>query len=109
MFGQKLTRQGFYNAMQKTKSHLGNAYHQTKNFLGHVDNGYKVAKKIYSILEPTITSLTGNNTIHNGVMKAVSGYDEFKHKVIHKHDEIENHVRGVSNKFKKAGLSIGLD
>ena len=108
---QKFTKQGFYNAMQRTKSHLGNAYSHTKTFLGHVDNGFKVAKKIYSILEPTISSLAGNHhtNIHNGVMKAVTGYDDLRHKIISKHDEIDNHVRTVSGKMKKAGLSIGLD
>jgi len=95
--------------MQRTKSHLGSAYAHTKSFLGHVDHGYQVAKKIYSILEPTISSLTGSNNIHNGVMKAVSGYDDLRHKIIYKHDDIENHVKNVSTKFNKAGLSIGLD
>ena len=109
MFGQKFTKQGFYNAIQKTKSHLGNAYHHTQSFLGQVDHGIRIAKKVYSILEPTISSLTGNNKIHDGVMQAVSGYDDIRHKIVNKHAEIENHVRGVSQKFKKAGLSIGLD
>ena len=38
---QKFTKQGFHNAMQKTKNFMGNAYHHTKSFLGQVDNGLR--------------------------------------------------------------------
>ena len=58
---------------------MGNAYHHTKSFLGKVDHGVRTAKKIYSILEPTISHFAGdNNKGHQGVMKALTGYDEIK-------------------------------
>lgn len=112
MFGHKFTKQGFMNAMNKTKSFFGNSYHHTKTFLNHFDHGVKTAKQIYSILEEPIRQLVGDNRhgrMHNGVMKAVTGYDELKHKVINHHDTIENHVRNVTHKFKQAGLSIGME
>ena len=107
---QKFTKQGFMNTLNKTKSFMGQAYHHTKDFLGKVDHGVRTAKKIYSILEPTISHFVGqNNKGHQGIMKALTGYDEIKHKIINHHDTIENHVRHVSDKFKKAGLSLGIE
>jgi hypothetical protein len=91
---------------------MGQAYHHTKSFLGHVDNGIRTAKKVYSILEEPMRQLVGDTRhgrVHEKVMKAVTGYDELKHKIINHHDTIENHARGISDKFKKAGLSIGLE
>ncbi len=107
---RKFTKQGFFDAVQKTKTHLGNAYHHTKTFLGHVDNGIRTAKKVYSILEPHISHFAGqNNKAHQGIMKAVHGYDEIKHKVINHHDAIENRVKDIAHKFKRGGLSLGIE
>ena len=107
---RKFTKQGFMDTMHKTKSFMGNAYHHTKTFLSHVDNGVRTAKKVYAILEPTISHFAGhNNKGHQGIMKAVTGYDELKHKVINSHDAIEHHVKHVAHKFKKAGLNIGIE
>ena len=108
----KFTKQNFQNAMNKTKSFMGTAYHHTKSFLGHVDHGVKTAKKIYAILEPSISHFAGetrSNKINQGIMKAVTTYDDIKHKVVNHHDTIENHARGIHDKFKKAGLSIGME
>ena len=107
---RKFTKQGFTDAMNKTKSFLGNAYHHTKTFLGNVDHGIRTAKKVYSILEPTISHFAGeNNRAHQGIMKAVTGYDDIRHKIVNHHDTIENHVKQVAHKFKRAGLSIGME
>ena len=107
---RKFTKQNFMDTLNKTKSFMGHAYHHTKEFLGKVDHGVRVAKKVYSILEPTISHFAGeNNRAHRGVMKAVTGYDDIRSKVINHHDTIENHVRHVSNKFKKAGLNLGIE
>ena len=106
---QKFTKQGFHNAMQKTKSFMGNAYHHTKSFLGQVDNGLRTAKKVYQILEPTISHFVGqNNQGHRGAMKALQGYEDIRHKIISGHNQIEDHVNTVSNKFKRAGMNIGI-
>ena len=106
---QTFTKQGFHNATQETKSFMGNAYHQPKSFLGQVDHGVRTAKKVYQILEPTISHFAGqNNRGHQGVMKAVTGYDDIRHKILNGHDQIEDHVNTISNKFKRAGMSIGL-
>jgi hypothetical protein len=110
MFGQKFTKQGFFNAINNTKNMFGHVYHHTKNFLNKFDDGVKVAKKVYSIVEPPISHFVGqNNKAHQGVMKAVSGYDEIKHKVINHHENVLNRVHDVHSKFKKAGLNIGIE
>ena len=44
-FGQKVNRNSLKTAFHSAKSFIGNAYNQTKNFLGDVDNGFKMAKK----------------------------------------------------------------
>ena len=64
-------------------------------------------KKAYAILEPTISHLTGNKA-HHGVMKALNGDKDIRHKIISGHNQIEDHVKNVSSKFKKAGLNIGM-
>jgi len=104
---QKFSKQGFMSTLHKTKSFMGNAYHHTKSFLGNVDHGVRIAKKAYAILEPTISHFTGNNA-HQGVMKALNGYEDIRHKIISGHNQIEDHVKNVSTKFKKAGINIGV-
>lgn len=107
---RKFSKQGFLDTINKTKSFMGNAYHHTKSFLGQVDHGVRVAKNVYSILAPTISHFAGqNNRAHQGFMKAATGYDDIRQIVINHHDTIENHVKHISNKFKKSGLSLGIE
>ena len=103
----KFSKQHFHNTMHKHKSFLGHAYHHTKSVLGNMDHGAKIAKKAYAIMEPIISQYAGNK-VHHNVMKAVSGYDDIRHKIICGHNQIEDHVNNVSSKFKKAGLNIGI-
>ena len=72
-----------------------------------MDHGVKIAKKAYAIMEPIISQYAGNK-VHHNVMKAVSGYDDIRHKIISGHNQIGNHVNNVSSKFKKAGMDFGI-
>ena len=91
MFGYK-----FKNTFSNVKHHVGNAYHQTKSFLGHVDNGMRIAKKAFSIVAPLIDKYAGGH-VNKKIMDGMSGYDSIKHKVIGHHDEIMHHA----HKLKK--------
>ena len=51
MFG-KISHHHVKEAFNKAKGLVGHAYHQTKNFLNHVDHGFKVAKHIYHAVSP---------------------------------------------------------
>ena len=50
MFG-KLNRNTIRQRFKQGKVFLGNAYHKTKNFLGDVDSGVRLAKHIFSMLQ----------------------------------------------------------
>ena len=47
MFGSKLTRESVQRAFGNLNHHVGQTYHRTKHFLGQVDHGVQIAKKIY--------------------------------------------------------------
>ena len=57
MFGDK-----FKHHMGNIKHHLGQTYHKTKHCLGQVDNGIRVAKKIYGVVAPVIDHFSGGAT-----------------------------------------------
>ena len=82
MFGK--FQQHYNNAKMWGK----NAYHHARKFAGDVDRGMTVAKRLYSVLEPVITSIAGNGAHHN-IMKAVSGYDNLKSKIADGHEQLE--------------------
>ena len=44
--GQQFSRKGLVNAFHRTQNMIGHAYHRAKTFLGDVDNGFKIAKKV---------------------------------------------------------------
>jgi hypothetical protein len=93
MFGYKVDSK---KAFHHVKHHVGHAYHQTKSFLGHVDNGMKIAKKVYSTIAPLIDKYGGGN-VNKKIMEGMSGYDTIKHKGIGHHDEVMHHA----HKLKK--------
>jgi len=110
MFGKlnsNTIRQGF----KKGKAFLGNAYHKTKSFLGDVDSGVKLAKDIFSILQPAAKSLLGNTNVGNvnkHVVKALSGYENMRSKVMETDENVNHHVSNIIGDLKKKNINIGL-
>ena len=97
MFGGKF-QQHFNNA--KLWGH--NAYHQVRKFGNDVNRGVNIAKKVYAVMEPVISSFVGDKA-HKHIMNAVSSYDNIKHKLTEGHNNIENNI----HKVKKA-IKIGM-
>ena len=85
-------------AFKKAKGLVGHAYHQTKNFLNHVDHGSNVAKHIYHAVSPIIDKYANqhSNTIHN-VNKAINGYEHIRNKVIDGDNDIEKVRKSLMN------------
>ena len=59
MFGAKFNKETFARGYHRVNNQLGNAYFKPKSFLGDVDNSVKLAKKVYSILEPSLQYYAG--------------------------------------------------
>ena len=94
MFG-KITHESIKRTMQNVKSHVGHGYNHLKRIAHNVDHGFNVAKQVYSVLEPTIRHIAGNNPAHGHVMKAISGYESLRNKVF----EGQNHLENVGHKL----------
>ena len=107
MFGGKFTHQNFARGLQHLKGHITSGYHHTKNFLGNVDNAYRTAKKVYSIVAPHLEHYGGSN-INKHVIKAIGGYENVRNKVKDAHDTVAHHVGKVSGDLKKANINIGI-
>ena len=110
MFG-KITPQYIRRQFNNAKTNIGNSYTKTKHFLNSVDDGFKVAKKAYSILSPTISALAGDTNfgkIHKHVMGAVSGYDNIRNSLVDTDNTIQHHVKEVKTALKKTPIDIGL-
>ena len=107
MFGGKFTHRNFTRGLQHLKGHITSGYQHTKNFLGNVDNAYRTAKKVYSIVAPHLEHFGGGN-INKHVVKAIGGYENVRNKVKDAHDTVAHHVGKVSGDLKKANINIGI-
>ena len=107
MFGGKLTHQSFARGFQNLKHHITSGYHHTKNFLGNVDNAYKTAKKVYSIVAPHLEHF-GAGGVNKHVIKAIGGYENVRNKVADAQDTIAHHVGKVHGDLKKANINKGI-
>jgi len=98
MFG-KISHHHVKEAFNKAKGLVGHAYHQTKNFLNHVDHGFKVAKHIYHAVSPIIDKYANqhSNTIHHNVNKAINGYENIRNKVIEGDNDIKKVRKSLMN------------
>ena len=107
MFGGKFNRDAFHRTLSNVKSHISNGYHRTKQFLGHVDNGIRTAKHIYSALAPAIEHYGGGH-INKHVIKGIGGYEQMRNKVMDAHDNAIQHVNQAIGGVKKGRVSIGI-
>ena len=107
MFGGKFTHQNFARGLQHLKGHITSGYQHTKNFLGNVDNAYRTAKKVYSIVAPHLEHFGGGN-INKHVIKAIGGYENVRNKVKDAHDTVAHHVGKVGGDLRKANINIGI-
>ena len=106
MFGDK-----FKHHMGNIKHHLGQTYHKTKHFLGQVDNGIRVAKKIYGVVAPVIDHFSGGATqnAHKHVMKAIGGYEQLRNKVMDTDATVHHNIQNVYSGLKKKVPELGLN
>ena len=107
MFGGKFTKEAFHRTFSKVKNHLSNGYHKTKEFIGHIDNGVKVAKHVYAALAPSIEHYGGGH-LNKHVIKGLGGYEQLRNKVMDTHGTAVNHVNQVVGQLKKGGIHIGI-
>ena len=85
MFGSKLNAQSLRSMVSKTKSHIGNAYGFTKNFLGNIDSTVRTMKDIYSIAQPVLEDVLGSKataTENKYIQKGLSGYEDIRINVM---------------------------
>ena len=100
MFGTKFNKETFARGYHRVKNQLGNAYFKTKSFLGNFDQSVKVAKKVYSILEPSLQYYAGadrTNALNRKVLTAAQGYDALKSKVLQGHEAAGQHLKNAMN------------
>ena len=105
MFG-KITKQQVAHHFNKAKDFPGNAYNQTRNFLGTVDVGVRTFKHVYGALAPVLESY-GVSPGNKHVMKALTGYDTKKGQVMEGHDRVTNDVNNV--KGRSAQKNVRFD
>ena len=87
---EKFNKHVFHRTMRSIKSHIGNGYNHLKHIAHTIDHGFNIAKQAYSIVEPVIRQATGNNNIHHNAMKAISGYESIRNKVVEGNHLVSN-------------------
>ena len=107
MFGGKFSRDSFHRAYNGIKSHISHGYYRAKHFLGHVDNGIRTAKHVFSAIAPVIEHYGGGH-VNKHVTKGIGGYEQLRNKVMDAHDNALQHVNQVTGNLKKAKINIGL-
>ena len=106
MLGQKFSKNGLVNVFHRTKNMIGHAYHRAKAFLGDVDHGFSIAKKVYGAVAPILSQVNGGNQINKHIMNAVGGYEGIRNKVMDAHDTAINNVNQVASNLKKANVKV---
>ena len=107
MFG-KVTKQQVHHHFNRAKDFLGKAYHQTKSFLGNIDDGVRTFKNIYGVVAPVLDSYGLNTGKNSHVMKALSGYDNIRNNVIENHDRVVNDINKVKKNLSKKNINLDL-
>ena len=102
MFG-KITKQQVAHHFNRAKDFLGNAYNQTRSFLGDVDAGVRTFKQIYGAVAPVLESY-GVKAGNKHVMKALTGYDTIRGHVMEGHDRVVNDVNNVKNHLAQKNM-----
>jgi hypothetical protein len=107
MFGGKITNHSVAHAVGRLKHHIGNTYRRTKHFLGQVDHGVQIAKKVYGAVAPVLEH-HGGGQANKHIMKAIGGYEHLRNKVMDTHDTVGNNVNQVVGHLKKRVPELGL-
>ena len=110
MFG-KINRSSIISQINNTKNFLGKKYTEGKRFLNNVDDGVRIAKRVYSVLAPTIETFAGNtnfNKLNKTIMNSVNTYDNMRSQVLDSHEQVHNNINNVVSGLKKAKVNIGL-
>jgi len=92
---EKFNKHVFHRTMRSIKSHIGNGYNHLKHIAHSIDHGFNIAKQAYSIVEPVVRQYAANNSMHNTAMKAISGYESIRNKVV----EANHHVSNVGSRL----------
>ena len=107
MLGGKITKHSVARAFGNLSHHIGQTYHRTKNFLGHVDHGIQIAKKVYGVVAPALEQ-HGEGHAHKHIVKAIGGYEHLRNKVMDTHETTVNNVNQVVGHLKKRVPELGL-
>jgi len=94
---EKFNKNIFHRTLKNVKSHLTNGYNHMKHVAGTIDHGFNIAKQAYSIVEPIIRQATGNNHIHNNIMKTIGNYESMRNQVIESNNQIVNVGQRLGN------------
>ena len=80
----KLNTHHFKQKFHQVKGFLHGAYNHTKSFFNHIDNGEKIAKKVYAIASPLIDKYANehSNNIDNHVVKALGNYENTRNHIV---------------------------
>ena len=72
------------------KNFLGKAYHTGKNILGHMDEGYRTARKLYSIAQPALEHFAPETkkVLDMNVSRVGNDYENIRHKVVNAHSHM---------------------
>ena len=89
MFG-KITKKDVTHHFNKAKAFVGHHYGVAKNILNDIDKGVTTFKHIYSALTPLLDKYGVINKVHPHAMKALSGYDTIKNKVLEFNNDLNN-------------------
>ena len=107
MLGGKISKHSVARAFGNLKNHIGRTYHKTKEFLGQVDSGIQVAKRVYGVLAPALEQ-HGGGQANKHIMKAIGGYEHLRNKVMDTHETAVNNVNHVVGHLKKRVPELGL-
>ena len=95
----KQVRRNIAHTFNRVKNFVDNAYGTTAKVLIHFDNGVKTFKTLYGAISPILDHYGASGAINPHVMKAITGYDELKNKVMGAHDDVLDQVNQAKSRL----------
>ena len=105
MFG-RVTRDSIRQAAGRVRGHIQHAYSTARHWGSMLDQGVKVASKVYSAVQPALQDYAPKVEKRvSGGLRAVKGeYDNIRDRLVNENERAGNAIASISRKLPDIGL-----
>ena len=105
MFG-RATRDSIRQAAGRVRGHIQHAYSTTRHWGSMLDQGVKIASKMYGAVQPALQDNAPQveKRVSSGVRAVKGEYDNIRDRLVNENKRAGNAIANVSRKLPETGL-----